>query len=185
MFVTDHFSRNYLKWSAGLTYEEKVDLFLDGYRAAKDAGDRLGITVLFGAELRLKGSRNHYLLYGVTKKFLLEHPEIVDMTIQEFYPLAKANGIFVVQAHPFRRSCWPTPDCVDGLEVRNTNPGLYTPEEEPYIAKLAKGYRLAATAGSDAHSIDAAGLTGIVTWEKVTFPEQFVMLLKNRNYEII
>lgn len=183
--VTDHFSRNYLKYCPAETYEDKVEMFFEGYNAAKKAGDRYGITVLFGAEFRLKGNRNHYLVYGLTKDFLLKHPEITDLSIKEFYPLARENGMLVIQAHPFRKSCFPTPDCVDGMELRNANPKHYLPEEERYIEKIASGYGLIQTGGSDTHVCDAAGLSGIYTAKRIETMDELIEVFRTGAFEII
>ena len=185
VIVTDHYSRNYFKYCEAPTYELQVNQFFDGYEAAKEAGRKYGITVLFALELRLRGSRNHYLVYGIDKEFLLSHPEITDMTVKEFYPLAKQHGFLVIQAHPFRGSNWPTPETVDGMEVRNTNPKHYTPDEEPYIEKIVSGYGLIRTAGSDTHDWDAAGLTGIFSDERIEDMPSFIRLLKSGKYSLI
>ena len=65
LFISDHFqARSFDKMGDELSWEQKVDRFLEGYRAAKAAGEELGMNILLSAELRLSALKNHYLLYG-------------------------------------------------------------------------------------------------------------------------
>ena len=68
--MTDHLSPSTFEAykSTDLSWAEKTDIFLQGYRNAKAAaGDEL--TVLLGMELRFdrKGDNNDYLVYGLTE----------------------------------------------------------------------------------------------------------------------
>ena len=64
--VTDHFNDRYFNYyetilPPGLDEAQKwrasVDIWLAGRHAAKDAGEKYGITVIQGAEIQLSGSR--------------------------------------------------------------------------------------------------------------------------------
>lgn len=53
--VTDHYAAyNFARFPGD--WDTKVDAYLAGYRAAKAAGEPLGLTVLLGLELRLDGA---------------------------------------------------------------------------------------------------------------------------------
>ena len=50
----------------GETKEEQLDFYLTGYRKAKEHGDKIGIKVYLGLEIRFsKENENDYLIYGV------------------------------------------------------------------------------------------------------------------------
>ena len=87
--VTDHYAAyNFARFPGD--WDTKVDAYLAGYRAAKAAGEPLGLTVLLGLELRLDGAEktgepaldalrdsiNEYLVYGVTEEQLRRYPAL-------------------------------------------------------------------------------------------------------------
>ena len=126
LIISDHFAQYHFEkleahLGRTLTWAQYTDLFFTGVEAAKAAGEELGIRVLCSVELTL--GPNHYLLYGADRDFFLALPGIFDMTIEAFYPIAKAHGVTVIQAHPLRDGkCIPKPEVVDGFEVLNSHP---------------------------------------------------------------
>jgi hypothetical protein len=161
-----------------LSWEQKVDKFLEGYRLAKEAGEALGMNIILSAELRLQPLKNHYLLYGdgIDRDFLAARPDIFEMGIEEFSVYAKAHGITVVQAHPLRDGkCVPTPEYVDGLEVFNPNPRHenFTPQ----VLAVAKEHGLAITSGSDAHRYTDIAHGGVISEREIKTAADYVELL--------
>ena len=74
VFVTDHFQMNTLDALGDISWADKVTIFLSGYYAAKCEGEKIGVCVLPGAEICFGGEDpNHYLVYGLTKEFLLQY----------------------------------------------------------------------------------------------------------------
>ena len=178
LFVSDHFqAKSFDKMGDDLTWEQKVDKLLEGYRAAKEAGDELGMNVILSVELRLSALKNHYLLYGnIDRDFLCARPDIFDMSIEDFSAYAKENGITVVQAHPLRDGkCTPTPEFVDGFEVFNPNPrhDNFTPK----VLELAKAHGLAVTSGSDAHRYTDIAHGGVISEREIKTAADYVELL--------
>ena len=172
VFVSDHFSLYH--YPKGMSFKEYVDYFIGGYTAAKRVGDEIGICVLFSVELTLNG--NHYLLYGADKEFLLLRPDIFEMPTEDFYAHAKAHGVTVIQAHPYRDGkCFPTPASADGIEALNANPRHENFDEK--CLALAKEYRFPITAGSDAHREEDIGVAAMLSDTPITSVEQYVSLL--------
>ena len=62
LIITDHLEEYTIGTYFELNWEEKVDKFLSGYNIAKQEGNKLGVNVLFGAEIRFTGEYNHYLV---------------------------------------------------------------------------------------------------------------------------
>ena len=101
IFISDHFSRRHLAPYGDISWDEKVDRFLLGYRAALSAAEGRDIVVLLSCEIELPYHKNHYLIYGDVEHFLRSHPDIQEYSLEDFYRTAKENDIFVVQAHAY------------------------------------------------------------------------------------
>lgn len=184
VFVTDHFKKNYLSEGGTLSWEEQVDKLLCGYENARVEGEAIGVSVLFGVEIQLVGTPNHYLLYGIEREHLLRTPEIFEMEPQELYAYAKQNGITVVQAHPYRDGVSvPMPDAVDALEAINANP-RHAAYNEKAVA-LAEERALPVTSGSDAHRIEDVARGGVMTEEMITSTEDYVSALLRGELRLI
>ncbi len=56
--------------------------------------------VFFGWESDI--TEQNFLIYGLNKEWLFEHPEIKDADVKEQYELVHAGGGIVSHAHPFR-----------------------------------------------------------------------------------
>ena len=176
LIITDHFSANF-GVDTDLSWDEKFELFFEGYKEARAVGDLLGVCVLPAMELTMRTTPNDYLLYGVNKEFFerVGLPDVFDMTPAEIYPHAKATGITVVQAHPYRGRCYPTPDCVDALEVINTSPRHDNRTEE--IMAVALQHGLPMTGGSDAHRPEDVARGGVITEKQILTLEDYVNAL--------
>ena len=146
-------------------------------------GEKLGLNVLMSAEFAFKDSPNHYLVYGIDKKFLDLYPDIVNMDIEEFSIKAKKHNLFIVQAHPYRDGTnSPTPEFADAVEAVNTNPRHENFESKCF--ELAKKYSLPATAGSDSHRTEDIAGCGILTETEIKTPQDYIQLIKSGNFKI-
>lgn len=164
--TTDHYA-DYSMGPRKDDWQAAVDWYLSGYRAAKAAGDALGVTVLLGMELRLAGAANEYLVYGVTEQQLREHPRLYELDTAGLCALAKELNWFVAQAHPFRdymTRC--NPDHLEGLEICNACPRHNSRNDE--AAAFAAEHGLIGISGSDFHAPEDAGRGGCFFERPVT-----------------
>lgn len=181
--ITDHFHRS---WMSTINYRGKdvAAEFSRGYDAVSDAGEKAGIKIYYGAELRFDENDNDYLLLGFEKELLNNAYEIFRMGIGEFSKIAKRAGALIIQAHPFRNGCTPAnPSFIDGVEVYNMNVRHNNHNDEALA--FAKKNRLIMLSGSDCHRIDDIGLSGILS---DTLPEDsntYADLLRSRNFTLI
>ena len=160
MCITDHIN----PWTFPdelKTWEEMSRYFLQGYRNAKAAaGD--DFDVLLGAEFHFHENNNDYLVYGLTEKFVEKElaADILDWGIKCFSDFCRANGLLLIQAHPFRNSMQVNdPALLDGVEVLNCHPRH---DSRNFIAEhWANRFGLLKTSGSDAHQPDDVGTGGI------------------------
>ncbi len=178
LIITDHFMKRYFENMQDKTPEERAEWFMGGYSAAAEAGKTYGMHILFGAEIHLSSSQNHYLVYGIDTAFL-SRADLLDLTPQELYAYAKEKGVTMVQAHPYRDgNNAPTPDCVDALEVINHNPRHENYDEK--VIEVARRYGLPMTSGSDAHRPEDVANSGVMTEKKITCIEDYVSALLER-----
>lgn len=120
----------------------------------------------FGWESGYHGTE--FLIYGLNKEWLFEHPEIKDADVKEQYELVHAGGGIVSHAHPFREEDYIPeirlfPDCVDaveGINATHESPASMSHKNILYNEKAiayAKEYGLPITAGSDQHTTRMIG----------------------------
>ncbi len=183
--ITDHMNSDTFS-RKGLTnapWNDKIDHFLNGYKALKTAVDGK-LNIILGMEIRFYCCSNDYLVYGITEEFLRFNGDLMAYTPEEFSALAHRNNVLFLQAHPFRRdsevSDWKI---LDGYEVFNGNPRHYSCN--PIAEEWAKYHRKAImTSGSDFHEVEDAYHGGIYFDVEIKDGKQLVEELKKGNYTL-
>ena len=188
MVVTDHYiERFYTLWFPedvkGLTHEQQVTRWLRGFRTARDEGEKIGFTVLPGAEVRFDGFPNDYLLYGLHEEFFYTVPRLNELKNAQELIALMPEGVCVVQAHPFRDDMVVAqPDGLFGIETFNGG----TEKFRNSLAKqFAEHYGLPATSGSDIHDMTRLAKGGIETPHEIKTPEDLVKVLRSGEYTLI
>lgn len=98
------------------------------YRAelinALELGEKIGIKVYGGAELRFKSENNNdYLLFGYDPDDIYYLCQNVGGTLEDFVRNYKTDDMFLLQAHPFRNGMERMNlDLLDGIEAFNMHP---------------------------------------------------------------
>lgn len=151
VFITNHFIDGNISCDYNLPYEEKINFYCSDYEQALDLSAQIGIKVFFGVELSYGGT--DFLVYGLDKKWFLDHPEIKDMKKSEELKFFIENGALVIQAHPFREAGYIDhirlfPRCIHGVEVDNACRNDF---ENSLALQYADNYNLLHFAGSDNH----------------------------------
>ncbi len=187
MVVTDHyfamFEERFFPEIKDVPHKDFVRRWLRGYYNARNEGEKLGFTVLSGAEVRLDSVVNDYLVYGAEESFFYEAPRLNRLgSVEELVSVLPGDAL-VVQAHPFRNNMVVrSPEEVFGIEVFNGG----TEDFRNEMAKLfAKNYGKPMTSGSDYHGKKAFASGGIVTEERILTQKDLVKTLKSGNYKII
>jgi len=183
IIVTDHFFNGNTALPRNLPWKEWVNRFYRGYEEAKEEGDRLGLDVFFGWEETFD-SCDDYLVYGLDKDWLLEHPESRSWTRGEQYRAVKEAGGCVVQAHPFRQRYYISrvilsTGCVDAVEAAN---GGSENVEDAMALRYAKKLGFPITAGTDIHDaslIYNGELFGVYLNEKLNSIKDYVKVICN------
>ncbi len=186
--VTDHFLNGNTTVPKTLSWEKRVELFCKGYENAKEEGERIGLDVFFGWESAYQGT--DFLVYGLDKQWLLEHPEIETCSIKEQYKLVKESGGYLFQAHPYREDSYIPKvrlcsQYVDGVEVYNEGNVKRNPLYNEYAYEYAKRNYLPMIEGSDAHHLtDAIG--GIELTHRVSdIKELCQLIMTGKGYRLM
>lgn len=185
--VTNHYFSIFFDWFAdelvGASHKQIIDRWLRGYYAAREEGEKLGMDILPGAEVRFDGSPNDYLVYGVDTDFFYQAPLLNRLhNVKELVELLPADAC-VVHAHPFRdRMVVADPSPVWGIEVFN---GSNEPYRNQMARSFAQHYGKPMTSGSDFHYAGACGLGGILTEKRITTPKELSEILRSGAYSLI
>lgn len=185
--ITDHYFELFFRWFRdelhGLTHPQQMNRWLKGYLTAREEGERIGFTVLPGAEVRFNGCPNDYLLYGLEADFFHSAPRLNELeSVAQLLPILPEE-VCVVQAHPFRDGMVvQTPEALFGIEVFNGGTDKF---RNALARQFAEHYSLAQISGSDIHGIDALAKGGILTEHRISSPEDLRRVLRSGDYDII
>ena len=187
MVITDHYFSIFFDWFGkeleGKSHKEIIDRWLRGFDSARNEGAKIGFTVLPGAEVRIDGTINDYLVYGLEPEDLYRLPLLNRMkSIDEVLDILPEQTC-VVHAHPFRHSMTVCdPGRFFGIEVHNGG----TDSFRNGLAKTwAEHYGKAMTSGSDCHGPGAVAQGGIITEKPIYTPADLVNTLRGGNYQLI
>lgn len=187
LVITDHYESRILDWmkdEIGTSDKEKIiNRYLRGYYSARNEAEKIGFTVLCGAEVRFDNNINDYLVYGLEEQDFYHLPLLNKLqNVEELSAVLPKNAI-IVQAHPFRNNMTVcSPDNLFGIEGYNGSTEKFRNE----MAKMfANHYNKVITSGSDFHEISKLAKGGIETREKINSQIDLVNILKSGDYKII
>lgn len=181
--VTDHFSEASFQHIPHSPWAGVADHYLTGYRAAQQAA-KGKLNILLGMELCFSGTTNDYLVYGMREDFILEHPDLLRMGIEAFSKLAKAEGMLLYQAHPFRNQMKVVPpDLLFGIEVQNGNPRHDSRNDIAH--QWAEKFGLHRVGGSDYHEFEDLARAGILTKDELKTNQDLLGCLAHDAYTLI
>ena len=189
LILTDHFIWGNTAVDRALPWEEQMRCYHRAYLDACDAARDLDFDVIFGIE-HAYGDGKEVLIYGIGLDFLLENPDIPDLTLDELTARVHARGGIVVQAHPYRNRHYvnmnvgPRDDLVDGIEVYNAG---NLPGEDRQALRLSAQGNYILTSGGDIHSASdpRLGAAGIALPYRIHNEKELVDALKRRDHRLI
>ena len=178
IFVTDHFFNGNTAVPQGLPWKQRVERFCRGYENAWEEGQRIGLQVFFGFEYNYDGAE--FLVYNLDKQWLLDHEDIDRFRPRQALALMRADGGFVVQAHPFRERDYIDhfqlfPRDIDGVEAVNAaHLGPEGAKMNQRAFTYAGMFGLPVTAGSDSHRTGLLYGGGVETPGRIGKPTDYL-----------
>ncbi|MBO4319588.1 MAG: histidinol-phosphatase [Treponema sp.] len=165
IFVTDHFFGGNTAAPREADWETKVNVYCSGYEDALAEAQKFNMEnnltgtenefkVFFGIEQTFNG--DDYLVYGLDKKWLLEHPDVEIMRHKELFEEVNKVGGLMIQAHPFRlrdyiKAIHIHPREIHGVEIYNAGNQIVENELAEFYARK---YDFPVTSGSDIHTVN-------------------------------
>ncbi len=181
--ITDHYTRPIFESFHG-SWAQKAKAYCKGYENARRYGDEYGLDVIFGMEVKLDGSPNEYLVYGLDTDVVNDFPELYALTLPQLHEFVQENNGLLFQAHPCRPYLTlADTDHLDGLEVFNGNPRHTSYNHKAMGIALERN--LLMISGADSHESGDCGLGGMLFRRRITTPAELVAEIKERHYSII
>jgi hypothetical protein len=185
MILTNHNWGGNTSVSRELSWNDFLDAFFEPYYLARRWGDDNDFQVFPGYEAGYNGTE--FLIYGLDIKWMHDHPEIRDASVEEQFEIVHAGGGIVVHAHPFREAFYIKeirlyPEYIDAVEGVNAAHCPYNglPDNTAFNEKaLDLAHRLGKviTGGSDIHNVNLIG-GGMAFLRKLKNINDFVSVIK-------
>ena len=185
IFVTDHFFNGNTAVTEFDGWQDRVEKYCRGYENARAVGERIGLKVFFGLEYSYRGA--DLLVYGIDKEWLKSHDEIMSLSCEQFCGLVRAEGGYLVQAHPFRQASYLREirlliNYADAVEVYNG--GNRRQEYNDRAMWYARQFGMPITAGGDNHhSSDVK--SGVMSEYPINTPQDYIELVRNGSPKLI
>lgn len=177
LVITDHYYKRYFDKLGDMSWDEKIDAYLSGFKKAAEYGKNNSFNVLLGLEIQFNEEKNEYLVYGIDEDFLRYNKELHNMNIESFHALVKNKDVLIYHAHPYRSDLNNVSSSfIHGVEVYNGNINHDSHNDKAF--SFAKDHDLKMISGSDFHRPEDLGRGGIIISENVSSIEDFVTVLK-------
>lgn len=181
--ITDHLHDLYISlMDCHDDWQACIDRFMYGYNEAKKAGDAIGLTVIFGIELRFPENDSDYLIYGVDEQWLRDNPYVCHMDHEAFFKKF-GKEVLIVHAHPYRYCDEVFYDCVHGLEIANCNP-RHDSRNELALKLARENPHLIRVCSSDMHRSGDEGRAAVLLPNPVKDSFEFKAALEQGDFQL-
>ena len=182
--VTNHYAYKEYVRQGSSTPIEYAKRFLSWIEDAQNAGKEQNLKIFFGMEVRLKYNNTEYMLYGFEKKFVLENPELYNLTQEQLFDLANQNDIFMYQTHPFRVGVVAgDPRFMHGAECFN---GHYHHFNNNKLAKeFCENNKLVKVVGTDFHHDDQPITTAILVPDEINDSIELTKYIRENKFNTL
>lgn len=177
--ITNHLSADLL---TNKDLKQSLTYYLNDYLAAKHEGEKLGLNVLLGLEVRFPENENDYLIFGIDENDVAKAIAYLKSDYKTFYKNFKNDKNLILQAHPFRNGIkLQDADYIDGIETFNCHP--HHNSRIALAVKYAKEYpHFIVTAGTDFHHLGHEGVGCMLFKSLPKDSFELAELLKAKDY---
>lgn len=182
--ITNHFTRKMFEAEHMLfEKQEIINFYLNDYYRAAEEGEKVGIKVILGSEIRFTDCNNDYLIFGLEEK---DFDYIFDAAlgdIKTFYREFSSPEHIIIQAHPFRNGqVVMPPDTVDAYEGVNLH--ACANSKIGLAVKMANERKMIYTAGTDFHDDGEEGIAAVRVAKVPENSKELAVMLKNNDFVI-
>lgn len=179
--ISNHFNMDYCE-RFGNTADEFVENYLKDYYEAKKYGDKYGVKVILGCEIRFTENWNDYLLFGINEEDLKDFYNALELGFENFAKNVKKDGMMIIQAHPFRNGMELVDEkLLDGVETFNMH--FHHNSRVASAVKYAVEKKIPiTTAGSDYHNEDGDDMGAVLCKELPENSYDIVEILKKNDF---
>ncbi len=179
--VTNHFIADEIH---SASKEKAIEKFTKDLYLAKETGEKLGIKVYAGAELRFhKHSDNDYLFFGYDVEELPEIFDYLSTNLETFVKEYKKESSLIIQAHPFRNNMIRMDaSLLDAVEAFNVHQNHNS--RVAVAAKYAAEHGQKMIVGSDYHHPGFAGISATRTKILPKDEAELISVIKNEEFLI-
>lgn len=167
--------------------KEQAEIYVDVYNRCKAAGEKIGIKVIFGCEIKLINEPNkpEFLLYGLSQEDYISTYPMYNISQRELFDFCNEKDILMYQSHPFRIEQGYSPAdmrYLHGIEIYNPHPLFDSRFDEAFA--LSEENSLLKSSGSDLHVKSQVGRAGMIVPDDID--NQFMLrdYLKSGEYVI-
>jgi len=180
--ITDHYFEGFFDSHKEKTDEQIVNEYLKGYKSAKEEGDKLGLNVMLGMELRFVQDSNDYLVFGMDEQFIYDNPRMFEMSINSFVDFIKNTDILIVWAHPFRNNItMKDHHLFEAIESFNGN--IRQDSRNILANQYMVMHNLVGTCGSDYHKLEDINISPMLFDYEIKNTKQLVKAIRNNNFK--
>ena len=182
--VTNHYAYKEYVRQGFSSVKEYAKAFLTWVDDAEKVGKEQNVKIFFGMEVRLTYNNTEFMLYGFTKDFVLNNPEIYSLTQEQLFDLANRHNIFMYQTHPFRDGVKVgDPRFMHGAECFN---GHYHHNNNNALAEqFCKENNLIKVVGTDFHHDDQPITTAILVPEEIKDSIELTKYIRENRLEVV
>ena len=186
--IADHFIGGNTHVPDVAPWNERIDRYCEGYRAAKAEGDKIGFDVFFGFELSSYG--NDFVVMNIGESWLKRNPDMCEIGLVPLLQRLREAGAFVIHAHPFMMQTWIPmirlmPQWIDAVEVVNGGKTKTVNDRALwYFKQYQKEFNLQKTASTDTHHADA-NFTGITLGRRVSDIKELIGEIRAGNHKLM
>lgn len=182
--ITNHYTYEYRHSRFSEEPDAKLftKWFLKDFCDAQKAGEKYGINVILGAEIRFKENHNDYLVYGINQEVLEKIYDALPNGIAEFKKDDAFKDVLIIQAHPNRNGMEDiNTSYIDGMEIFNMHTG-HNARNAKTIKRVKDDKIKVLTIGSDYHHEGGAGISAIRTKKPIKDTYELADALRKGDY---